>query len=158
MLWNDICRCPCETEPEWVLSQTQFAVTESAPAWGSSPQRASGWVPSGREAEEVLIGALKITQRGMFKKYEKLWVNMAVCVSLRPSVSLRPQEILTPFECCVFFLHHNKEKYWTVWLQILPNNTRFDLIVFHKKFYNPTLRGWGENYFLIKICLFINEG
>ena len=60
---------------DWVL--TQFAVIGApasswAPHWGSVPQsgplKASGWVLPGQEAEDVLSGILKITQRGMVKR------------------------------------------------------------------------------------------
>ncbi len=41
--------------------------------------------------------------------------------------------------------------------QILPNNTRFYLIIFLKKFYNPGIFGLDENYFLIKKCLLMRD-
>ena len=55
------------------------------PCWGSSPLQTFGWVALGREAEEVLSGALKITQHGMIKRrrsYGSMWQSPFISLSL----------------------------------------------------------------------------
>ena len=56
------CEDPDQLDSVWVRSSLQSL---RAPSWGGVLRAASVWVLPGREAEEVLSGVLKITQRAM---------------------------------------------------------------------------------------------
>ena len=111
VLWNDICRWHSESQC-WACGQKRFCKSQRAPAngWGpagaKSPQQASNWVSPGREAEEVLSGALKIKPCVIVKRrsYGSIW--QSVFVSPRPSVFLTPQKLWpvsrTEYESYIF--------------------------------------------------------
>ena len=75
-------------QPEEIRFVTEAPASDWAPRWGSGLQWTSSWEPRYLEEEEVLSGALKITQHGMVKSrrsYGSMW--QSPFVSLRLSLS-----------------------------------------------------------------------
>ena len=101
LIGNDTCRClrecPNLLESVRVLSQTQIAVTESAPL-GQRPSTPSGWVPTPRpRSRRNAKGSLEDNTAWYGQEKKKFCFSIAVCLCLLPSVCLSHHRRFNPY-------------------------------------------------------------
>ena len=91
VLWNNICRCPCESPISWRKLKTVW-VSDSAPTC-SHWERPWKWWPTGPLVEYHWPRS-KSTKRGLennkacYGQEKTLCVSIATCLCVSPSVSL----------------------------------------------------------------------